>query len=252
MYMPDANVWIGFGRDQAIEARLRALGEDGQTFAVAPPALIELFTGLGRDENNFRNDQRIFAWMQQKQHTILELPKPFMARALNTTLPNASQVKPEHYRDLIQMVVDSSNQREFVSKANAASSVWRMIESIHEIHNGVLDEELVALRRIPKEAVTQFLAEKMCDWFGAPGFRPNPVVFRQKFAAALEFLDDSLAKVRHGAKPEKNDRGLFVDFRLLFYLADPQIHFLTCEDFSTKVKTCPQATRILTLASLLR
>ena len=179
MYMPDANVWIGFGRQQATEVKLRALSASGQAFEVAPPALIELFTGLGRDENNFRNDQRLFAWMQEKQHTILELPKSFMARVLNTSLPNPSQVKPEHYRELVRMVVNSANHAEFVSKANAASSVWRMIESINKIHNDVLDRELDALRRIPKQTAIDVLATRMSDWFGAPGCRPNPLVIRQ-------------------------------------------------------------------------
>lgn len=98
------------------EAKLRALSESGQVFAVAPPALIELFR-LGRDEDNFRNDQRIFAWMQERHHTFLELPKPFMARVLNTTLPTASRVEPEHYRELVRMVVASSDRAEFVSIA---------------------------------------------------------------------------------------------------------------------------------------
>jgi hypothetical protein len=191
-----------------------------------------------------------FALMLERQHVILELPKPFMAKVLNTTLPNPSQVKPEHYRELVRMVVDSSNHAEFVSKANAASSVWRMIEGINKIHNGVLDQELVALCRIPKQTAVGVLAIRMCHWFGAPGCRPNSLVFRQKFSAALEFLEDSLRKVYQGAKPEKNDRGLFVDFQLLFYLADPDIYFLTGEDFSTKVKTSPQASRRLRLASL--
>lgn len=125
-----------------------------------------------------------------------------------------------------------------------------MIEGINKIHNDVLDQELVALRRIPQRTALGVLATRMCGWFGAPGCRPNPIMFRQTFSAAPEFLEHSLGKVQRGAKPEKNDRGLFVDFQLLFYLADPNIYFLTSEDFSTKVKTSSQADRILALASL--
>ena len=112
-------------------------------------------------------------------------------------------MKPEHYRELVRMAVDSSNHAEFVSKANAASSVWRMIESINKIHNGVLDQELVALRPIPKQTAVGVLAIRMCHWFGAPGCRPNSLVFRHKFSAALEFLEDSLGRVYQGAKPER-------------------------------------------------
>jgi len=245
--MPDANVWINFGRSAAIEGRLRALTDRGHTFAVAPPALMELFTGLGQDQERFSNDQRIFRWIDGKQFEILELPKPFMANILRTALPSPSGVKPNHYRELLQMVVASADHADFVSKANAPNSVWKLVENMNQIHNQVLDEELSALRRIAKKTA---LAEKMCTWFGAPGCRPNHVVFQRKFSAGLEFLESSLSKVHQGAKPERNDRGLYVDFQLLLYLADPNIHFLTGEGFAAEIRKSAQKDRIVKLGSL--
>src|SRR2546430_4958876 len=41
-----------------------------------------------------------------------------------------------------------------------------------------------------------------------------------------------------------NDRGLYVDWQLLMYLADPNVSFLTNEDFSGEISTSAQKDRI--------
>jgi hypothetical protein len=60
----------------------------------------------------------------------------------------------------------------------------------------------------------------------------------------------SLAKMKGRAKPRKNDPGLFVDFQLLLYLADPELVFLSKEDFSSEVKKSLQKPRIAGIAGL--
>ncbi len=81
--------------------------------------------------------------------------------------------------------------------------------------------------------------------FGAPGCRPNPLVISRQFSAAIEYLETSVRKVAVGAKPRKNDRGLYVDWQLLMYLADPNVSFLTNEDFSGEISTSAQKDRII-------
>jgi len=70
------------------------------------------------------------------------------------------------------------------------------------------------------------------------------------FSAAIEYGDSAIRRARAGENLRKNDAGVFGDFQLFFYLADPQIHLLTKEDFSTDIKNSPQRTRIVTLDSL--
>ena len=75
-------------------------------------------------------------------------------------------------------------------------------------------------------------------------------MFRERFSAAMEYADTTIARIRAGANPRKNDPGRYGDFQLFFYLADPDIHLLTREDFSSDIKASPQRTRIVGLDSL--
>jgi hypothetical protein len=70
-------------------------------------------------------------------------------------------------------------------------------------------------------------------------------MLRQHCSAAIEYQEASIAKIRAGAKPRKNDRGRYGDSQLFFYLADPNITLLTSEDFSGDIKQSPQRTRIV-------
>jgi hypothetical protein len=81
--------------------------------------------------------------------------------------------------------------------------------------------------------------------FGAPGCRPHPLIIKRKFSAAIEYLTAVIRLVANGSNPRKNDRGLYVDWQLLMYLADPQINFLTNEDFSGEISYSPQKNRIV-------
>jgi hypothetical protein len=250
-YLLDTNVLIDFGRDPAARAKLEAAQQAGKVFALGPPALIELVRGLIASGNqHFENDKKVFQWLLGQPCNVLQLPRPFMATILKSASRRRVEVEPEHYLQLMQMLANSPSFEEFVKLSKAPESSWKDIEHADKIHNDVLDREFAGFEKIAKRGRAMDLAKQLARSFGAPGNRPNPVVLHSRFSAALEFLNASLAKVERGAKPRKNDPGLYVDFQLLLYLADPEIVFLTKEDFSNEIKKSKQTNRILSPDSL--
>ncbi len=243
VFLPDTNIWIKVGRDVTLTQKFDRALEAGDTFVIGPPVLLELVRGMISYGQAFAEDQQTYAWMRNHGCEVLELPKPFMATILHTTLPRSSGVTPQLYRQLIEEVVHSPNLNEFNQRSNANDSPWRQIDSIDRIHETQIERELRALEELATRRDLD-LTGSMSTWFGAPGCRPNPLIIASKFSAALEYLDSSIRKVVRGAKPRKNDRGLYVDFQMLMYLADPEIKFLTNENFAEITKS-PQKSRII-------
>jgi hypothetical protein len=173
-----------------------------------------------------------------------------MAAILKSNSRRAVEVDPKHYLQLMQMLANSATFEQFLDLSKAPESDWKQIDEADKIHNEILDREFEGLERIAKRRGSLYLAAQLSQSFGPPGNHPIPLVVERKFSAALEFLRASLAKVEGGAKPRKNDPGLYVDFQLLLYLADPEIVFLTKEDFSEEIKKSPQKDRILSPDSL--
>ena len=245
-YLPDTNVLIDFGRDAAVRSKLENARQNGSAFHIGPPALTELVRGLIKGGcDAFQDNKEVFIWLQGQGCTVLELPRPFMAKILHTSTQKRSGVEPRHYLELIDMIVRSADFGDFLRRSETVGSVWSGIVRADEIHRAELDKELGALEGIAKRRRAPDLARRLSQTYGAPGCRPNPVILKQKFSAAIEFLESSLSKIRAGAKPWKNDRGLYVDFQLLLYLAAPEIAFLTSEDFSEEIRKSPQRSRIV-------
>jgi hypothetical protein len=241
-FVPDTNVWIGVGRDTELTSRLERVAAAGDRFLIAPPALIELVRGLVRHgAQTFDDDKKTYLWMKEHHCEVLELPKPFMAKVLKTTLPKNSGVIPKNYEELIGMIVDSANLDELVGRC--AASVWNNIGSLDRIHEIQIDRELEWLMKLSSRNMD--LAEGYSRLFGVPGCRPNPLIMRGRFSAFFEYLEVAFRSVRQGAKPWKNDRGMYVDLQLLIYLASPDMSFLTNENFAGQITRSTQRTRIV-------
>lgn len=245
-FFPDTNVLIDFGRDAATRNKLQGAVQRGTGLTVAPPALIELVRGMvahGRDM--FAVNKRVFAWLHASHFRILELPRPFMARMLGSSIPKSSGVEPGHYVELIEMIASSESFDDFLRRSEGTGSVWKDISRADQIHRSELDREFKSFELLAKQRSGPALAQRLSRLFGAPGRRPKPFLIERKFSAAIEFLESSLSKVRGGAKPRKNDPGLYTDFQLLLYLASENLNFLTCEDFSSEIRRSPQKARIV-------
>lgn len=250
-YLPDTNVLIDFGRVPATRGKLENAQNAGHEFVLGPPAIIELVRGLvAGGTQHFANDKQVFEWIVAQHCKVMPLPRPFMANILKTTSQRRSEVEPEHYVQLVRMLAESATFDEFLRRSKEPDSSWKEIDEADKIHNAFLDREFVALEKIAKRGRITDFAKPLAGTFGPPGRPPNPLILHTHFSAALEFLKASLAKVAGGAKPRKNDPGLYVDFQLLLYLGDPTILFLTKEDFSDEVKKSPQLSRIVHLDSL--
>jgi len=77
------------------------------------------------------------------------------------------------------------------------------------------------------------------------GLVPEPDGFQERFSAAIEFLRSCLVQVRRGANALKNNRGLYVDNQLFFYLADPEAVVVLTRIFSDEIKVSAQKDRII-------
>jgi hypothetical protein len=250
-FVPDTNVWKGVGRDVDLTTKFEHALTNGDKFLIAPPALIELVRGMVRGGNTyFQEDKKTYAWMQAKGCEVLELPRPFVAKVLNTSLPQKSGVLPEHYRQLIDMVVKSADIEEFVKQCNEPQSVWKQVESLDKIHETQVEQELKALETIARRTGSLDLAALLSRTFGTPGSRPDPAVIKEKFSAPIEYLEYSISKLIQGANPRKNSRGLYVDYQLLHYLSMPDVQFLTKEKFSDEIVNSPQKGRIVSPQTL--
>jgi predicted nucleic acid-binding protein len=249
MLLPDTNIFIDFGRDVTVRRRLEKALQNGAAFVIGPPVLNELVRGIvANGGKTFARDREVFSWLQANRFAIEELPLPFIARLMKTRPAKTSGVLRDHYALLIDMLAGAADFNDFISKAEAPGSAWTGMKNLHDVHEGQLDKELNALVDIASRRGNVALA--LSNMFGAPGCRPHPLLLKERFSAALEFLDSSFCKVRAGANPRKNDPGIYVDFQLLLYLGSPEITFLTNEDFSHEIRNSPQKNRIVGLDSL--
>lgn len=248
-YLPDTNVLVDFAKDPAVRTKLEKASHDGAKFVIAPPTLTELSVGVVKGgSTHFARNKDLFTWLRGQSSAILELPKPFMVEILGSPM-KLGHLKTHHQVERINLVADSNSFEEFLQRKNEAGGSWSDIEKSVEIHEQILDKEFDALKKLAALSPGSFdLATKFCERFDNP--RPDPKVFSERFSAAMEYAETTIAKIRAGANPRKNDPGRFGDFQLFFYLADPDINLLTREDFSSDIKSSPQRTRIVPLDAL--
>jgi hypothetical protein len=146
------------------------------------------------------------------------------------------------------MVANSLTFDEFLKHKDDAGNVWSDIDKAAQIMDAQMDKEFTAMEMWAQLPPGTFdVAAELCKTFAVGGVCPDPQLFRQHFSAAVEYDEASIAKIRAGAKPRKNDRGRYGDSQLFFYLVDPDITILTSEDFLDDIKKSPQRMRIMGL-----
>jgi hypothetical protein len=249
--IPDTNVWIGVGRNPDTSGKLERAQANGRKTVIAPAALIELVRGMVRHGNEtFVEDKKTYQWMVDNKCDVLELTKPFMIEVLRADPLRNSRVLPIHYHQLIGMVTASNSLDEFIQRCNAKGSVWNKVDELDLIHEAVIEKELKALEALARQDKNLDVSGALAKTFRVCGVSPDAATVREHFSAAIEYLQSSLKKVSQGAKPRKNDRGLYVDWQLLMYLALPEALFVTDEDFSPEITKSPQKDRIVKPDSL--
>jgi hypothetical protein len=244
-YIPDSNIWIDLSQGKISCNDL--LGKTQVKVVVAPLMIVELVRGTIRGgEQHFQQNRAMFGCMINCD--ILELPKVFIFGLLWRVYGGVSNVRPSHYKILLQMLVNSNSLADFLKKAEAPGSIWKKMSDLDSIHETVLDKELASLNTLAKKASVKTLHVHMAQLYKMGKMAPDPDLIERKFSAALEFLRSSVIQVRNGADPLKNNRGMYVDNQLFYYLADPDAVFVSNEDFSSEIKTSPQKNRIISFA----
>lgn len=245
-YIMDTNIWVDVTQGKIPCNDLS--GKVGAVVVVAPFMIVELMRATVRGgEKYFLGDRKMFECMGRLD--ILELTKPFVYKTLwNISNAGISKVRPETYKTLLQLMVGSTSFSDFTSKTERPGSVWTRVSAWDSIHERVLDKELGALRKIADQASLKSLGVHMAGMYRVGGLLPDPDKFEQAFSAALEYLRSSARKLRNGANLAKNDRGMYVDFQIFFYLADPAAVIVSNEDFSGEIAKSPQRSRIMSLA----
>jgi hypothetical protein len=243
-YIFDTNIWIDVSQGQIDGQALRARAGTG--LVLAPFTITELVRGtINGSEEQFERDQQMFKCMFDGTPEILMLTAIFARKILWNLDWGDSWVRPKHYQELLEMLINSKTLADLKRNAEAPRSSWKSLTKARSIHNAVLDRELNDLVPLAKQASIKALSYTVSRAYKCGGMIADPEVIEQRFSAAMEFLRASVLKVRRGAKPWKNDRGSYVDFQFFWYLADPRIVFVTKEDFSDDIKASPQRTRII-------
>jgi hypothetical protein len=250
-YLPDTNVVIDYGRNAGRRARLDRAAVSGSKFVIAPPTLTELMVGVVKGgEFHFAVNKVIFAWLKGHTANMLELPVPFIGDLLGFP-SRRSDVTIKHHLQRIDLVTNSADYGDFLKRKDAAGSLWSDVEHSAVVHEQQLDKEYASLAHIAKKKPGSYdLAQAFCKTFEVGGKLPDENLFKDKFSAAMEYAETTIARIRGGANPRKNDPGRYGDFQLFFYLADPALELLTTEDFSSDITRSPQRTRIVKVDSL--
>src|SRR5258708_13920621 len=213
-YLPDTNVLIDYGgRVSSAKAKLDSAEAGGATFVLAPSMMTELTVGLvNRGATHFEHDRKMFEWLHAHSGGILELARPFMGKILG--FPSKwSGVETSHFVQRLEMVVKSKTFDEFLKRKDTSSSVWNDIDQSGPVHMCNVDDEFTALEKFAAAPSGSFdLAAKFCKTFENAGKCPEPEEFRKHFSAALEYVESCIEKIRRGAKPRKNNRGIYVVF----------------------------------------
>lgn len=246
-YLPDTNVLVEVGKNQDYFGRLQnLLAKVRSRIVLAPVVLIELVIGLvNGSEEHFERNKTVFRRIQSLSPEILQLPNAFAQQLLWGRDSGNHPVRPSHYWDLISAINSSKTKAEFFRKANSPSVAWARIEELPNIHKQVVDQELRSLRTIASQRSTKTPGELIAKTFAVEGNKPDPNKVNETFSAAFEYLQSAVAKVRSGSNPEKNDRGLYVDYNLFLYLGDTDIVLITNEKFQKWITKSPQASRII-------
>jgi hypothetical protein len=207
-YLPDTNVLIELGRDPAVQTKLENAERSGSKFVIATTTMSELTVGVVKGGTTyFEQNKKIFTWLETHLDAILDLPRPFTGKTLGFP-SKRSRVETHHHVQREQMVANSRAFDEFLKRKNDVGNVWSDIDRAVQIHHDQVDKEFNALRRIAKLPQSTFdLAAELCKTFPVRGVCQGPNLFRQKFSAAVEYVEASMAKIRAGAKPWKDDRG---------------------------------------------
>jgi hypothetical protein len=250
-FLPDTNAIIDYGRNPDRKARLDGAAAAGSKFVIAPPTLTELTVGVVKGgATYFAQNKVIFEWLKNHAANIMELPRPFMGQ-ISGFPSKLGNVVIAHHEQRIELVAGAADYADFLKRKDAPGSVWSDIEQSAVIHEQQLDKEFHALKNLAKKPVGSFdLATEFSKTFVVGGKGPDPKAFKDLFSAAFEYGEVTIAKIRAGANPRKNDQGRYGDFQLLFYLADPDIELLTSEDFSKDITHSPQRSRIVKVDSL--
>ena len=242
-YILDSNVWIELARG-TIDCADVVRGPEAEV-KQAPFVITELVRGIIKGGKSFfaRNKKMVEC---MSRCAILELPRPFILQILWNATDETARVRPEHYASLLELITSSATLEQFLNQADQPAGAWRHVTHLDSIHENALDAELKSLKYLAEHASIQSLHVNMARSLQFCGLFCDPDAFNAKFSAAVEFLRSSIVQVRRGANPLKNNRGLYVDNQLFFYLGDAEAVIVTNEEFSQEIRESPQKTRVIT------
>jgi hypothetical protein len=247
-YLFDTNVWVQLAQKKITCADL-SQNSKGRV-VIAPFVIMELMKESVKHAGKyFENDKRVFECMASFE--VLPLTQPFIYQRLwNSAEVPSARVVPETYKKLLQLIVDSTSYTEFLKETKAPGSEWSGVERWDTIHQAELDKELSFVRKLAEED-HESIAIGIAKLYPLKGSLAGEDRVENEFSAALEYLRSLVVKVKNGANLPKNDRGAYVDFQVLFYLADANTTIVSNEDFSSEISNSPQKDRIIALANFL-
>ena len=258
-FLPDTNIAIAIGKnDSDFEGLKTFLSSTKGRLLLAPPVIVELLVKvLNGQDRCFNINKRPLTRLFALNPEIPELPESFAQIMFFGSSTFIVGVRPWDYRQLLTALERSNSKTDFIARAHDPSVQWKGIQDFPKTHDIQVSRELNNLRRLALQQPKRSFADKTADSLSNSAFtkvgdgRSNGVLtvdpneVSHAFSAAFEYLGANIQNVKAGAKPEKNDRGIWVDYNILWYLADPEVTIITLERFHRSIKQSPQASRII-------
>lgn len=246
-FLLDTNVATAVGaRDADYQGIRDFLQCSGGGLALAPPVIIELLIKvLNGSDGYFNKNKRALDRLIAFGAKILELPQSFAKLLFFGPNIFIAGLRADHYPPLLIALSCSHSKSEFIARANQPTVGWKPIEQLPQIHNAEVRQNLLDLRGLASQRSQKTFGEKVAESLGVGPNKPDPDKVSQAFSAAFEYLQANILRVQGGAKPWRNDRGLWIDYNILWYLADPDITVISSEKFHKAIRKSPQLSRIL-------
>ncbi len=139
------------------------------------------------------------------------LPRPFIGKILGFP-SKRSHVETHHHVQRVEMVANSQTFDEFLKRKDDAGNVGRISTRLLRYTTYRWTTEITALEKFAKLPKARSMSQQSSVRpLPRGGVCPDPKLFRQHFSAAVEYDEASIAKIRAGAKPRKNDQGRYGD-----------------------------------------
>ena len=259
-FFADTNLCDTASRDPALCAKFMAAKKhfelEGHKYVVCPLVLAELVAGLATPEPSyFKSDLRRFVFLAGEGTPVfLDFPGAFVLRTVLDCKSPVAKLNKGDFEQWLNVTLGASTRDDLVQ---GRVEMYRSERVAFGLNPEVIAKQQKSGRNIHIEAWEKRVAENVpCpskDVWAAALLIGQGIIYQasdlEKIGAALDAAyeyDSFLFRVapKYNFHADRN-AGDWIDSQMLFYLADPQMHIVTCDTrLRERISKSPQAIRV--------